>query len=584
MRGTQLARVSRARSLHGDLACDLERVVALQRASHYPLSQWQNDPVGYVHKRLRVELDVEVYKEKIARGEDAEIMMPHQAAILRALADGIAQLPIAIAAHPEQFAPDRVAVRSGQKSGKTKTAIWAALWFYECFAGARVFLCAAIEEQTKLVLWRELTVTLERARRLGSDIDGELAKSPSGGLVSTDALREIKGISGREIEAVAGLSGRQLTIIDEASHLPQKKAEVFDGNAMGGGAQLWISNPTRNAGPFFESFHSQKRFWSLFHVDGEKVVAWKAANDVEIPFTVSRQKVAEAREKYGEQSAFWALRVKGEFLRNETGRAIAMATIEEALARWPAASAEGRLVVGYDPAGAGDGGDRHAVAAVRGVKCLAIEHSRGPWAKSREEEDAARWAVAFLDLHMKDNEHAALHVDAEGPIGSAIYGLIRAESLRRRHDPADKHRRFEAYAIRSSSKHVREKDKFERVRDEMIWVLGEWMHTGAIPANLDLEQELYAPVWTSDANNKLHSTPKSKIRDELGRSPDLFDALALAVRAPGSRTDEDDAPPKPAPRDQIEANDWAWRDRAEEAPAAPTTGEPWWPNERREAA
>lgn len=508
-------RVTRARTLAGELAGAFERASADLRAGSYPLTRYQRDPLAYVRERLHV-----------------EHVMPHQAAILMAIARGIAG-----------EAPDRVATRSGQKCGKTATAIWAALWFYECFGEARVFLCAAIIEQTKNVLWRELGQTLRRARERGADVDGRLAQSPAGGLVSVDGSREIKGISGREVEALAGLSGRTLTIIDEASHLATEKAEVFQGNAMGGGSQLWISNPTRSEGPFYEAFHALKDFWQTFHVDGEEVARWQAETGIRIPYTVTLEKVDEARAMFGEDSPFWALRVKGNWLRNETGRCIPMWIIEAAIARWAEVSDEGVLAIGYDVAGPGDGGDDHCWAPVRGAKCLAIIRDR-----ALDEEQALAKTYAILDVYRREGEVPRIMVDSEGPYGSAIYGRLRAESERRLLQDARKG--FDVFGVKASSRSVRDPSKFERVRDELVWVLGEWMRDGAaIPNDPKLQAELYAPRWSSVPGGQLRTTPKTALRDLLNRSPDSADALALAVRQPhGWRAEDvDDAAHDRAP-------------------------------------
>ena len=48
--------------------------------------------------------------------------------------------------------------------------------------------------------------------------------------------------------------------------------------------------------------------------------------------------------------------MKGDFLRNETGRVVPMHLIEAAIARWATAPDDGPLSIGYDPAGPGDGG------------------------------------------------------------------------------------------------------------------------------------------------------------------------------------------------------------------------------------
>jgi hypothetical protein len=183
--------MTRPTSLAGSLASSFERRSLEIRAASFPMARYAKDIVAYVRERLHV-----------------AVILPHQKEIL-----------LAVQAAVDGSAPPRIAVRSGQKIGKSALDGWVAPWFYETQPCGRVFMCAAIQEQTKLVLWKALGDVLRHARSCGEEIDGKLAASPAGGFVSSDGSREIRGISGREIESIAGLSGRQLTIIDEASHL-----------------------------------------------------------------------------------------------------------------------------------------------------------------------------------------------------------------------------------------------------------------------------------------------------------------------------------------------------------------------------
>lgn len=491
---------SRVRTLQSTLTTKLRRVVSEERASTYPLTKYQRAPVAYVRERLGF-----------------TILLPHQEEIMRA---------VCAAVHGD--AKGRVAVSSGQKCGKTLTVICLALWFYECFPNARVFLTAAIELQLKNVLWRELGQVLRNAKEVaGSDMDGKLAASPTGGFVSTDGSREIKGIIGRDIESLAGLSGNMLTVVDEASALPEMKAQTFTGNTMGGGTLLWISNPTRGDGPFFEAFHRSKEHWQTFEVDGEEVARWQEEQGIRIPYTVTMAKVSEMAQIYGVDSLFYLVRVRGKFPINETGRAIQFHQIEAALDRWAETPEEGPLSIGYDPAGPGGGGDEHAWAMVRGAKCLPLFTLLG-----LDEDKAVDMTLQLLANHRRPGEVPHINVDAE-IIGYPIFARLRAEAERRKlHASAES---FTVAGVKTSSKHVRDPRMFERIRDEIIWNLAKWIAAGgAIPRDDKLQTELHEPVWTSDTWNRLHATSKDDIRTKLGRSPDRFDALALAVHPPGT--------------------------------------------------
>lgn len=478
------------------LASRLDVRASLLRAKTYPLTEFAHDPVRYARERLGI-----------------RNLLPHQEEILRAICDAV-----------HGRARPRVAVRSGQKDGKTKIVIVAALWFYESFSEARVYCCAAIEEQTKGVLWNELGITLRAAERHGSKIDGILSRSPKGGFTSTDDSRQIKGLGGREIESVAGLSGNQLMIVDEASHLPKKKYEVFEGNNMGGGVVVFISNPTRTDGPFYDAFHGARAYWQTFHLDSEVIVAWLEAHNLEIPGIVTRARVEEKREMYGTDSPFWIVRVKGDFLKHETGRAIPMWKIDEAIARWALmGDTLGPLTIGYDPAGPGVFGDEHAWAIRRGPKILHLHTRRG-----LNDDEAVAETLSVLRMWRRPTDPPPrIVLDAEGPIGSVIFARLRSESERLRLGRSAEV--FDVHAVRASSRFVRDKTKFDRVRDELIWNFAEWLSEGAVPNDPFLQGELYEPVWQGISGGRIRATAKSDIKEKLGRSPDRFDACALSV-------------------------------------------------------
>lgn len=79
--------------------------------------------------------------------------------------------------------------------------------------------------------------------------------------------------------------------------------------------------------------------------------------------------------------------------------------------------------------------------------------------------------------------------------------------------------------------------RFLNRRSEMWYGLREWLkaggclsHEGADSARL--KSELSTPLYWYDAAGKIVLEPKDKIRERLGASPDIADALALTFAAP----------------------------------------------------
>jgi phage terminase large subunit len=484
---------TRAGSLTRELATMLRRECDKLKGEQWPSDVYQRDPVAFVREQLHEE------------------PLPHQIQILESARDNF-----------------KVAVRSGQKTGKTKLVIWLALWFYCSFPKARVFMIAAVAAQVKRVLWTELKNTLRHAKKQGFEMPELPAENPETGLLSDDG-REIRGFTVRDIEAMAGLSGNILFIVDEASALLGPIAEAIEGNLAGDGRMIWISNPTRTEGPFFEAFNSPEKstYWKLFHLSSEKVAQYCDRHGLAIPGVATLRRIAGWEAEYKRDSPFFTVRILGEFLKNETGRCISLQDISDAQQRWAnAEDDEGRLSIGIDPAGPGDEGDEFAFAIVRGAKLLALFTFHG-----LTEEAAWAHLKSFLATYRRKDEIPQVIIDSEGAIGSSIYYKFKgiSETLRRSR-PADG---FECYGVKSSHNARREPLVYERIREELWANCAEWLKTGAIVSDHKLEVELHAPMWIGTLKAKLKATPKNELREKLGRSPDRADALCLAVWTPG---------------------------------------------------
>lgn len=79
--------------------------------------------------------------------------------------------------------------------------------------------------------------------------------------------------------------------------------------------------------------------------------------------------------------------------------------------------------------------------------------------------------------------------------------------------------------------------RFANRRSEMWYGLRQWLKSGGkLPDEGDdvprLRAELSAPLYWYDAAGRMVLEPKDKIKERLGASPDIADALALTFAAP----------------------------------------------------
>lgn len=439
----------------------------------------------------------------------------------------------------------RVAVKSGHKIGKSHIAATIALWFYASFDAARVMLTSTTARQVDAILWREVRMQHARAGKCldckilemraaeardtsvriprpcahSSLLDGEIGDLARTGLHSDD-FREIVGFTAKQAEAVAGISGANVLYeVDEGSGVPEMIYEAIEGNRAGNAKLVMFSNPTRNSGTFYDAFNSKSRFYKTITVSSEEtpnVVQGRAV----IPGLATREWVEEKKEEWGETSALYSVRVKGQFAEKEAGKIFNLHLISQAEGRWSDTPATGRLWIGLDPAGARGTGDEIVFVPRRGFKALELRVRRG-----LDERGHLAELLRVIREHALPREIPVVVVDSEGEIGAKVYAAFRAY--------ADDTNAFELVRVRASDKSLRDPTLYHLMRDALAANLASWLEEGgAIPEDAKLAKELHSQDWILRPDGRAKVTPKETLRKILGRSPDRYDALALSVWEP----------------------------------------------------
>ena len=91
-------------------------------------------------------------------------------------------------------------------------------------------------------------------------------------------------------------------------------------------------------------------------------------------------------------------------------------------------------------------------------------------------------------------------------------------------------------------------ERYANRRAEMYFKLREWMQAGgAIPNETTLKSELSVVEYKFTPAGKIILEPKDKVKEKIGKSPDLADSLALTfampIYTPGAREIEDEEEP-----------------------------------------
>lgn len=429
----------------------------------------------------------------------------------------------------------RVACRSGHRVAKSHTAAWVALWWFATQRDGRVILTSRTARQVEEVLWLEVRKMHARAGRCftckrddpegptpcahSARLDGKPASLASTGL-ETEDFREIVGYTAKEADAITGVAGRRLLfIVDESASVPDTIFEGIQGNRAGGAKLLLLGNPTRNAGELYEAFEGKKKdFYTTLTISSEESPNVTAGHEV-IEGLATADWVDEMKREYGEDSPFYTVRVRGRHALREEGKIFSIHTITEAQLRWNETDAEGRLVIGLDPAGIGESGDESAFSMRRGLRQIALTTFRG-----LSPEAHLAHLLGFIKQHGIKREVPVVVLDAEGKIGSEVHGAF-ITYLR-----TQKSRPFELIPIRASNAPLREPMVYDRLRDELTAGFNSWLRDGgAIVDDAKLAKEMHECEWLPHRGGRIKLIDKVTLRKKLGRSPDRYDATVLSA-------------------------------------------------------
>jgi hypothetical protein len=237
------------------------------------------------------------------------------------------------------------------------------------------------------------------------------------------------------------------------------------------------------------------------------------------------------------------IRVAGLFCVAEEAKVFQHAMLAAAEVAWHDAVPTGRLLIGCDPAGDGDGGDESGFCARRGLKVTQLRARAGmsPEAHIAEIQDII--AAEQLPTELKRGpRRPVVIIESEGEAGWKVFVKLR--------EHAERTAEFDVVRVRTSQRATRQPLIYKTTRDEVWASAREWMREGgAIPESVKLARDLHAPEFKSGAKGLLQVTPKKDLRKLLGRSPDIGDAFVLCCWEPLSIRDTGKDKPAAPPRE-----------------------------------
>lgn len=450
------------------------------------IAGWRRDPVQFVVDEFQTQPD------------------DWQVEGLRAFAD------------PEQH---RIAFKANKGPGKTAELAWMIWNFMSCHGerGAHPKgKCTGISEQNlNDNLWTELAKWRERSDYLKREF--EITKTRIQARAHPDTWWFAKqpwprsGDQQSQANTLAGLHERNiLFVLDESGGIPRAvmaTAEAALANPGGFKKIVQAGNPTHTEGPLWDACSTHRHLWTVIEITGDPDDPRRSKRVSE---TWARQQI----EMYGRDNPWVLVNVFGQFPPSSLNALLGPDDVNAAMKRNPPLTdyewAQKRL--GVDVARFGD--DRTVLFPRQGIMTFNPEIMR----VSNTVQIAARVMLA------KRNWGQELEfIDDTGHWGHGVYDNLltagHAPVAIQFHGPASEQR-------------------YANKRAEMWLKMADWVKRGGcLPPIPELVAELTVPEYSFTTSGKFIIQDKDIIKEKLGRSPDLADALALTFAYPDMPAD-----------------------------------------------
>lgn len=383
-------------------------------------------------------------------------------------------------------------VVSARGCGKSVAVCALAIWYFSMNPGAKVLLCANTSFQVTSVLWSKITELINSsAIQDWFDVSSEFIYWK--GAKDLGFITRLTA-STDKVESVSGFHAPHLLyLIDESSAVPDKiilnllASMTEDDNRI-----MLTTNPTRNTGFTAENCDTDQ--WNSLHISGFDS-KW-----------TNKDHLREMIEKYGEDSDICRVQVFGKFPRQSAN---ILLTADQLDACVKVKGHSGDVVLGLDVAASGS--DLSVWCVRKGGEVLHIEEE----SSSTVESLTAR-TINLCDQYKVDR----VFVDATG------LGWTIPEVLRQNLPNVDIH------GINFASK-TPTMPQYYNERARMYGEMAKYMKNGDVGLGLvrdklaNLREELGATEQFLNNNGQFQLSPKENIRNLIGHSPDLADALAL---------------------------------------------------------
>jgi hypothetical protein len=410
-----------------------------------------------------------------------------------------------------------MSIQSGHDSGKSHFAAWIGMHTLMCFPHSKTRVTAPAGPQIESVLWPEFHKLIRTSELLKSYVTHRATKiymTEEGGAEWWIEPRTIQKNSSpdEQAEVLGGLHERYVTIIaDEASGIPDAVFRPLEAG-LGGICNLilMIFNPTRSHGYAIDSQMKDRKHWVCHHWDCEDLA--KTTPSFAPNMQADHQRIAE---KYGKQSNYYRIRVKGLPPMAAPDVLIPWDWVMDATMREQDVDMNEPLTIGVDVGGRGD--DKTIILPGRGNVIIPYSASMPIYEITGIDPTQIAWKVeaCLADLLADETGDYGIAIDVIG-VGEGVYSHLRRV--------AQLKNLFDVNVAEQPSN----EERFHRLRDEIWWMAREAFQnkTISIPNDDELIAELTDIHWEEDSG-KIKVEGKKELRKRGVKSPNKADAFCL---------------------------------------------------------
>jgi hypothetical protein len=403
----------------------------------------------------------------------------------------------------------RMATSSGRGIGKSALVSWLVHWMLTTRIGSTTIVSANTENQLSTKTWPEMTKWFGMAINSHWFEPSATRITPAKWLteaVKRDLNRDTRLWSAQaqlwseeNPDAYAGTHNYDgvLLIFDEASGIADAIWAVSSGFFTENTPhRFWFafSNPRRNSGYFYETFHSKREFWETKVVD---------ARSVEGTDKAAYQQIID---EYGPESHQAHVEVYGEFPNASDDQFIGSRLVDDAMERAPQKDMTAPIVIGVDPARFG--ADSTVIAIRRGRDIIAIKRHRG---------DDTMETVGRVIEAIEEHKPALVVID-EGGLGAGVVDRLKEQ-------------RYKVRGVNFGNK-SKNPLMWGNLRAQIWGEMREWLKTGHVPKDRFLRNDLTGPMMKTDSKGSIFLESKKDMKARGLASPDAADAIAVTFAFP----------------------------------------------------